>query len=200
VDDLYQEVLINIWNGLKNFKGNSKLTTWLYRVTLNTTITFNRTNKKHISLFNTELPDTFEEAINTELQSQENRVNKLHYWMQQEYTKVLPKSTIGKAFAYSLNLWDKLSSYTQDGKYLIDNNLIENAIRPLALSRKNYLFAGSHNAAQHAAMMYSFFATCKINEVNPYLWLHDVFKRLPEHKANKLEELLPQNWKNPAAV
>jgi len=77
VDDLYQEVLINVWNGLKNFKGNSKLTTWLYRVTLNTTITFNRTTKKHLSLFNVELPDTFEEDLDTERQSQENRVNKL---------------------------------------------------------------------------------------------------------------------------
>ncbi|WP_420571598.1 RNA polymerase sigma factor [Kordia sp.] len=77
VDDLYQEVLINVWNGLKNFKGNAKLTTWLYRVTLNTTITFNRHNKKHIQLFNNELPDTFEEAIDTERQAQENRVNKL---------------------------------------------------------------------------------------------------------------------------
>ena len=122
-------------------------------------------------------------------------LEKLHTWMQDQYAKVLPKSAIGKAFAYSLNLWDKLSGYIQDGNYCIDNNLIENAIRPLALGRKNYLFAGSHKAAQHAAMMYSFFATCKINNVNPYLWLHDVFKRLPEHKANKLEELLPQNWR-----
>ena len=119
----------------------------------------------------------------------------LHTWMQQEYPKVLPKSAIGKAFGYSLNLWNKLSGYIQDGNYCIDNNLIENAIRPLALGRKNYLFAGNHKAAQNAAMMYSFFATCKINDVNPYEWLHDVFKRLPEHKANKLHELLPQNWK-----
>ena len=77
VDDLYQEVLINVWNGLKNFKGNSKLTTWLYRVTLNTTITFNRTTKKQLRLFNNELPDTFEADIDTERQSQENRINKL---------------------------------------------------------------------------------------------------------------------------
>lgn len=122
-------------------------------------------------------------------------LNKLHTWMEEEYPKVLPKSAIGKAFVYSLNLWDKLSGYIQDGKYRIDNNLIENSIRPLALGRKNYLFAGNHKAAQNAAMMYSFFATCKINNVNPYEWLHDVFKRLPEHKANKLHELLPQNWK-----
>jgi len=78
---------------------------------------------------------------------------------------------------------------------MIDSNLIENAIRPLALGCKNYLFAGNHKAAQNAAMMYSFFATCKINDVNPYKWLNDVLKRLPEHKANKLEKLLPQNWK-----
>ena len=122
-------------------------------------------------------------------------LEKLHTWMQEQYPKVLPKSAIGKAFTYSLNLWDKLSSYIQNEKYLIDNNLIENTIRPLTLGRKNYLFAGNHKAAQNAAMMYSFFATCKINDVNPYEWLHDVFKRLPEHKANKLHELLPQNWK-----
>ncbi|WP_430409482.1 IS66 family transposase [Kordia sp.] len=119
----------------------------------------------------------------------------LYTWMQDQYTKVLPKSAIGKALTYSLKLWESLIGYIDNPVYCIDNNLIENSIRPLALGRKNYLFAGNHKAAQNAAMMYSFFATCKINDVNPYHWLHDVFKRLPEHKANKLEELLPQNWK-----
>ncbi len=76
----------------------------------------------------------------------------------------------------------------------IDNNNIENAVRPLALGRKNYLFAGSDQAAQHAAMMYSFFASCKANNINPYSWLNDVLNRLPEYKANKIEELLPHNW------
>lgn len=122
-------------------------------------------------------------------------LKQLQDWMQKEYPKVLPKSAIGKAIAYSLRLWLQLSTYTEDGKYQIDNNLIENAIRPLALGRKNYLFAGSHKAAQKAAMMYSFFATCKINQVEPYAWLYDTLQRIPEHKANKLEELLPQNWK-----
>ena len=108
---------------------------------------------------------------------------------------VLPKSAIGKAVAYTLKLWPQLCEYTSDGKYEIDNNLIENAIRPLALGRKNYLFAGSHKAAQRAAMFYSFFATCKINDTEPLAWLTDVLNRIPEHKANKLSELLPQNWK-----
>jgi len=71
---------------------------------------------------------------------------------------------------------------------------------PLALGRKNYLFVGSHNAAQGAAMMYSFFATCKINKIEPLAWLTDVLTRILEHKANKLHELLPQNWKKQASA
>ncbi|EDP94118.1 transposase [Kordia algicida OT-1] len=117
-------------------------------------------------------------------------------WLVAQQSQLLPKSAIAKAVGYTLRLWKYLIGYLEDGNYLIDNNKIENTIRPLALGRKNYLFAGSHKAAQKAAMMYSFFATCKINDVEPYSWLHDVFKRISEHKANKLEELLPQNWKN----
>ncbi|WP_430409816.1 IS66 family transposase [Kordia sp.] len=117
-------------------------------------------------------------------------------WLVQQRSQLLPKSSIAKAVGYTLRLWKYLIGYLEDGKYLIDNNKIENTIRPLALGRKNYLFAGSHKAAQKAAMMYSFFATCKINNVEPFAWLHDIFKKIPEHKANKLHELLPQNWKN----
>ena len=119
----------------------------------------------------------------------------LETWLKNNIAQTLPKSAIGKAIAYTLNLWPKLNEYTNEGRYEIDNNLIENAIRPLALGRKNYLFAGSHKAAQRAAMMYSFFATCKINDIEPLSWLTDVLNRIPEHKANKLTELLPQNWK-----
>ncbi len=122
-------------------------------------------------------------------------LQELEDWLKENISQTLPKSAIGKAIAYTLNLWTKLRAYVDDGKYEIDNNLIENAIRPLALGRKNYLFAGSHKAAQRAAMMYSFFATCKINNTEPLAWLTDVLNRIPDHKANKLTELLPQNWK-----
>ncbi len=115
-------------------------------------------------------------------------------WMKLNYTQVLPKSAIGKALAYSLSLWNRICSYLYDGRYEIDNNLIENSIRVLALGRKNFLFAGSHEAAQRIAMLYSFFGTCKMNDVDPYIWLKDVLTRLPDHKANKLDELLPGNW------
>ena len=65
----------------------------------------------------------------------------------------------------------------------------------MALGRKNYMFAGSHEGAHRAAIMYSLFATCKTNDVNPFDWLKDILTVIPDHKANRLEELLPHNWK-----
>ncbi|MCD6178290.1 MAG: IS66 family transposase [Bacteroidales bacterium] len=121
-------------------------------------------------------------------------INEIEIRLKEMSFEVLPKSAIGKAIAYTLNIYPNLKRYIEDGKYEIDNNNIENAVRPLALGRKNYLFAGSHQSAQHAAMMYSFFASCKANNVNPFIWLNDILNRLPEYKANKIEELLPHNW------
>ena len=74
---------------------------------------------------------------------------------------------------------------------LIDNNLIENTIRPVALGRKNYMFAGSHKGAERSAIMYSFFGTCKLNNIDPYKWLKKTLEVIPEYKANKLKELIP---------
>nr|HPH17074.1 transposase [Bacteroidales bacterium] len=104
---------------------------------------------------------------------------------------VLPKSPIGKAFDYCLARWDSLLNYLKDGNLLIDNNLIENAIRPLALGRKNYLFAGSHDAAEDIAMYYSFFATCKKNDLNPKKWLTYVIEHINNYKISQLHNLLP---------
>ena len=111
--------------------------------------------------------------------------------MLENYKSVLPKSPIGLAIHYSLERWDKLMLYTTDGKLQIDNNLVENAIRPVAIGRKNYLFAGSHNGARRAAMLYSFLGTCKINDINPFNWLRGTLEKIPTHPVNKLNELLP---------
>lgn len=113
-------------------------------------------------------------------------------WMLENYKAVIPKSPIGMALHYSLERWDKLMLYTTDGKLEIDNNLVENAIRPVAVGRKNYLFAGSHNGAQRAAMLYSFLGTCKINEVNPFEWLRSTLDRIPNYPINRITELLPR--------
>ena len=116
-------------------------------------------------------------------------------WMKEAYLKVLPKSTIGKALGYSITRWSELMLYATDGKLNIDNNPVENSIRPVAIGRKNYLFAGSHEAAKRSAMLYSLMGTCKLHGINPFIWLRDVLLRIANHPINKIEELLPHNWK-----
>jgi len=112
----------------------------------------------------------------------------------------LPKSPWGQAVAYSLNRWAKLSRYCEDGRIEIDNNLVENAIRPIALGRKNYLFAGSHEAAQRAAVIYSLVGTCKKHNVHVFEWLKDVLERIPTHPHKRIKELLPHHWKKEREV
>jgi len=126
-------------------------------------------------------------------------LKELKEWMVAQYPDVLPASAIGKAIAYSLKRWEKLCVYVTDGRLCIDNNPVENAVRPVAIGRKNYLFAGSHEAAQRAAMIYSLLATCRMHNINPYTWLKDVLQRMPSYDVKKLTELLPQNWEKPVA-
>jgi transposase len=88
-------------------------------------------------------------------------------------------------------LCPRLIRYIDDGRFLIDNNLIENSIQPVALGRKNYLFAGSHEAAQQAAVIYSLLASCKINNIEPFAWLQQTLSVIPDYPDNKLNMLLP---------
>lgn len=124
-------------------------------------------------------------------------INAFGKWLADELKAggILPKSAIGKALIYTLDRWDKLSAYLYDGSVEIDNNLIENAIRPLALGRKNYLFAGSHEAAKRAACIYSFFAMCRKEEVNPFEWLRHVFTNILDTKITELHTLYPTHFK-----
>lgn len=115
-------------------------------------------------------------------------------WMKDEYVKAIPKSSIGKALAYSIERWEKLSLYTENGMLNIDNNPVENSIRPVALGRKNYLFAGSHEAAKRSGMLYSLLGTCKMHNIEPYGWLKGVLQRIADHPINKISELLPHRW------
>jgi transposase len=119
-------------------------------------------------------------------------INEIGQYIQQEKNKVTPLSPIGKAFEYCSNRWTSLQNYLKDGMLEIDSNLVENSIRPLALGRKNYLFAGSHDAAQDIAMFYSFFATCTKNEIDPQKWLLYVIQNINDTKNFQLKFLLPQ--------
>lgn len=118
-------------------------------------------------------------------------LNELEKWLKEEKQKVLPRSAIGKAIHYSASRWKKICRYASHGGLEIDNNLIENQIRPLALGRKNYLFAGSHTSARYIAIFYSLLCSCKQNNVNPYDYLELILQKLPGHPVNKLKELLP---------
>lgn len=122
-------------------------------------------------------------------------LNEIDIYIEENINSTLPKSSIGIAMAYYSRISDNLRRYVNQGYLEIDNNMTENSIRPLAIGRKNYMFAGSHDAAQNYAMFYSFFATCKKNDINPYKWIVDVIHRLPEHKADRLIELTPAYWK-----
>jgi transposase len=120
-------------------------------------------------------------------------LNNFGKWLADKLKTELPKTPIGKAVQYAVSRWDNLMTYLYDGFLEIDNNFVENAIRPNALGRKNYLFAGSHKGAERAAMFYSFFGTCAKNNINPYEWLKKVLEIIPDYHVNKLQDLLPQN-------
>ena len=120
------------------------------------------------------------------------KLTEFHTWMTEQYRQVTPKSPIGKALEYSLKRWKELSLFTTDGQLEIDNNRIENEIRPIALGRKNYLFAGSHESAQRIAMIYSLLASCKTNEIDPMKWLTHILEELPNRTVNDIDDLLPQ--------
>jgi hypothetical protein len=106
-----------------------------------------------------------------------------------------PRNVLKTAINYTLKQWEELTIYTRVGVLEIDNNLVENSIRPIALGRKNYLFAGNHEAAQRAAVIYTILACCKAHELNPLAYLADVLDKLPARKVNNIDDLLPWNWK-----
>jgi len=119
-------------------------------------------------------------------------------WLVNEHPQVLPKGRIGKAIKYTYNIFPKLTRYHLDGRYKIDNNLGENAIRPIALGRKNWLFCGNHDAAENAAIMYSMLGCCKANEVNFRDWLVYFLSNIHNYDTDyskDLAELLPHNFK-----
>jgi transposase len=135
---------------------------------------------------------TSEERHQLRLEKSLPIINQIGQYIHKETSNVTPQSPIGKAFKYCTNRWISLQNYLSDGMLEIDSNLVENAIRPLALGRKNYLFAGSHDAAKYIAMFYSFVATCKNHDINPQKWLTYVIKNINKTDPSEFKSLLPQ--------
>jgi hypothetical protein len=114
--------------------------------------------------------------------------------------KISGKSALAGAIRYATSRWKDLTRFVDDGRLEMSNNAAERAIRPLALGRKNYLFAGSDAGGQGAALMYTLIETAKMNDVDPEAWLADVISRIADHPINRIDELLPWNWRPPATT
>jgi len=121
-------------------------------------------------------------------------VDALHKWMTLQRQMVPGSSATAKALDYSLRRWQALTRFVDDGQLPVDNNWIENQIRPIAIGRNNWLFAGSLRAGQRAAAVMSLVQSARVNGHDPYQYLKDVLARLPTHKASRIGELLPHRW------
>lgn len=108
--------------------------------------------------------------------------------------RFLPRSNFGKAIDYTLSNWDLLSVYLQDGRLQIDNNQVENAIRPTALGKKNWLFIGEADAGDRSAILYTIIECCRRRGIDPLTYLRDVLTRLPLATNWNVHELTPENW------
>ena len=124
----------------------------------------------------------------------------LGQWLRAQQEQVLPKSPIAVAINYVLNQWEALQRYTTDGELHIDNNVSERTLKLIGIGRKNWLFLGSDQGGETAAVLYSFTATCKCLGVDTFGYLRDVLGRLGTQPAEQLEELLPQRWRPPGAT
>jgi hypothetical protein len=112
---------------------------------------------------------------------------------------LLPQSTLGKAVNYFINDYDSVKGYLQDGRFEIDNNLIENSIRPAAVGRRRWLFIGHPGAGWRSAVIYSIIGSCRRRGINPQQYLTDVLARLPSAKTRDIQDFVPENWKPPPA-
>jgi transposase len=119
----------------------------------------------------------------------------LKTFLDKALSEISGKSTLAKAIRYALARWAALTRYTTDGRLEMTNNAVERAIRPLAMTRKNYLFAGSDSGGIRAAAMYTLIETAKLNGLDPEAYLRDVVARIADHPINRIAELLPWNWR-----
>jgi len=117
-----------------------------------------------------------------------------HAWLLAQKDRVLPKSSLGEALVYALNQFRALTEYLRQGFLAIDNNWAEREMKRVAIGRKNWLFAGSDEGGQTAAVLYSMISTCQRHGLDPFIYLRDVFRRLPTQPAEQLAELLPDRW------
>lgn len=138
---------------------------------------------------------TDNEIVEVRIQYIKPILDSIKEWLISNRNSVTPDSPTGKAFTYACNHWHLMYGYLYEGKLLPDNNGAERAIRPVTLYRKNSLFAGNEHGAHRAALYFSLLETCKLNNIDPFEYLCDVYDRIYDCPANELYQLLPHNWK-----
>ena len=121
-------------------------------------------------------------------------VTKLESWMRFARARMSRHADVGRAMDYMLKRWDTFSRFLGDGRICLSNNAAERALRGVALGRKAWLFCGSHRGGEPAAAIYTLNVTAKLNGIDPRAWLADVLRRIANHPASRLHELLPWNW------
>jgi transposase len=126
-------------------------------------------------------------------------VTDLEAWMRAQRGRLSRHSDVGKAMDYMLKRWDTFTRFLDDGRICLTNNAAERALRGIALGRKSWLFAGSDRGGERAAVMYTLIQTARLNGIDPQAWLADVLARINEHNIQRLDQLLPWNWKAPPA-
>lgn len=122
-------------------------------------------------------------------------LDELEAWLNEHKDELLPKSPLAMAVNYALNHWPALRRFVDDGDLAIDNNVAERAIRPLAIGRKNYLFAGNDGGGETAAILYSLIASARRHELDPFAYLRDVLARIGDTPVGELEQFLPDRWR-----
>jgi transposase len=118
----------------------------------------------------------------------------LEEWLQAQLPKIPGKSPLAKAIRYALNRMPKTRRYLENGFLELDNNSAERAIKPVAIGRKNWMFAGSQRGGKSMAIAFTLIKTAKLNKVDPQAWLTWVLERIADHKITKLDELMPWNY------
>ena len=126
-------------------------------------------------------------------------VGELAEWMRAERRRLSRHADTAKAIDYMLKRWTSFTRFLDDGRICLTNNAAERALRGIALGRKAWLFAGSDRGGERAAAIYTLIGTAKLNDIDPQAWLADVLRRIADHPASRLDELLPWQWKTAAA-
>jgi transposase len=123
-------------------------------------------------------------------------VTALESWMRTERARLSRHADTAKAIDYMLKRWPAFTRFLDDGRICLSNNAAERALRGIAIGRRAWLFAGSDRGGERAAAMFTLIETAKLNDVDPQAWLTDVLRRINDHPAARLDELLPWNWKD----